>query len=314
MVRTPVWKFKANHRNKALVFLNKGMSVGEVVRKLRARHHPNISLRDVRKAYFPKKGVFALANLEGASREEIIKRMKAMSASRSRMKRLQKDPVIAEKRNKAVRNASKDPAVKRKKSDAIQKLLKNPAYVKQRSAKSRKTMKRLNADPDFISKRDASARKVMKALNADPEFARKRNIKSGLRMKKFHKDLEFRGKHRDGVRKYWNSYWQRMAKLAEEMGIDGLGWDYRQKVAITKNTPETKLLLKERKMVIDNYLSSLNALERQIIELTFFSSRTKNLPVKEVALLLGKPDKTVSAKLKKALKKMAENKKLKELK
>ncbi|MDP3742165.1 MAG: hypothetical protein Q8R15_02515 [Candidatus Micrarchaeota archaeon] len=65
-------KISVFQRGKALALLAKGSSVGETVRKLKERYHPNLPLDVVKRTYFPRAGRHSIFSLEGKPRKELL--------------------------------------------------------------------------------------------------------------------------------------------------------------------------------------------------------------------------------------------------
>src|SRR3989344_7553150 len=71
-------------RKRALALLARGHTRAEIALLMQARY-PGYTLKQVMAAYFPTKGQFAIpAKLEGASRDEILAKLRMIDSTRQR--------------------------------------------------------------------------------------------------------------------------------------------------------------------------------------------------------------------------------------
>ena len=190
VVRKPL---KAKFRSRAILLLSKGKTVDETVNFLKNRYHPEYPLKEVRRAYFPRRGIYAISVLEGENRKNVLRRMAMISEAKkvagARFSRivplLFKDPIFA--RRHSIRSAK---TMRRNNS--------NPVFVAARM----EALRLHNLDPDFIKTRNAASVKTLKRVNTAPEYldSRRKRWKSiGVRMRKFWED--YRSKKAVALRK-----------------------------------------------------------------------------------------------------------------
>ncbi len=209
-------------RGRALVLLSKGHSVDAAVNVLLKRaKHAGHTFDEVKRAYFPKCGLYSIQASRGASRAEIseryarlLKNAKEQTArageffteymsdpekrnwASERMRGLQKDPAFIEKRNRGSAVASKNPAKRRKQSETMKRKFaedldfraKNLAWTTSdefRELQSKNLLEK-RKDPEFMRKLEEGRM----ALWADPEFLNGRSEW----MRKLNNDPEIRAK------------------------------------------------------------------------------------------------------------------------
>jgi hypothetical protein len=290
-MKKPKLKIGVLQRKKALVLLNQGLKIDDAVKELKRMYHKNSPLWLVKKTYFPRSGDYAINSLEGASREEILAKIKFMNAARKkaseRMSRFNRDPDFIAAKLEAQHKLHADPEYIASHKKAMQKLHNDPVFKAANKARARKTMIKLHKTPGFT---EAAKRRIME-FNKDPEFKRKRLA---------------------GIAKYWGKYRNSIATTMEELGIKP-AWDYRQRVAATTETPDSSVIKKQRTEVINRALNSLSSIQQTVILVTFFSNPKRNLDAWEVATLLNKKESTVKRILKQALTKLAKNRELRQL-
>ncbi len=175
-------KLKATFRTRALALLARGLNEDEIVSVISNRYHKGADPAEVRLSYFPRFGLYRISHLQGATRDEILKKFSHMRDARERAKKLNTDPTISAKKAAAtsarMRALNRDPAFTQRRLEGIRNSSLN-------SSASRERMYELHADLVFMERKSARSRACMKRLQADPHFQKKRI---------------------EGIRRFWESY------------------------------------------------------------------------------------------------------------
>ncbi len=110
----------------------KGLSVDETVKELRRRYHPEESAADVKRAYFPSRGIYAITRLEGKPHGTLLEKLQKFRANAERMRQLNQDPEFARARGERMRQLNQD-----------------PEFARSHAERASERMRRLHRDPEF---------------------------------------------------------------------------------------------------------------------------------------------------------------------
>lgn len=136
----------------------RGLNVDAAAVELRKRYHPAVRLDDVKRAYFPPRGPYAISRLEAGSRQQILGKLRQIQIHRDVLRKLHTNPEFAARRDARARRT-------------ILKVNQTPEFVAKRDAH----LHQLNSNPAFVAKRDAHLRQ----LNSDKTFRAK--VEQGLK-------------------------------------------------------------------------------------------------------------------------------------
>jgi len=196
----------ALRRTRIYPLFAQGLRTDEVVRQLCMRYHKEATEEEVRDAYFPKRGQFAVdaEKLGGAGRKELLAALDLYLAKYRKMKArigmVYENPEFAAKRLEGVLNREK-----------------NPEFVRIRNEKSVENITRYNTAPEYEKTREEQkplSGSRLKALFSNPEWVEKFSKKHSELLKSQNKDGEFSAKRLAALRKKWEEpgYRQKMSE------------------------------------------------------------------------------------------------------
>ncbi len=225
-------KLKANQRYKALALLakktksGKQMTINQVVEELRKRFHQNHSIQEIKKAYFPQYGVYAIQKLENATREEILEKLRRLIQERkNRIARAKKQWSNLEARKaqskRRKRFFKKHPEKRKKLAEKTKAQMADP---KQRQLRSEIMKQRMADDSPLKEKVRKAKSKELKKRWQNPKFRKKMSKKSKERWE----DPENREKMSQAVSRARKKDWQN-PKYRKMMQLIFQGTEYKSK-------------------------------------------------------------------------------------
>lgn len=233
-------------------------------------------------------------------------------ASSERMRRLRKDPAFMAKSREALRLKLQDPLYKKQLSKAMKARHRDPQFRAKLIAADSQNLKRLWQRPDFAE----NCRQRIKALWQNPRYRAKKIALAREQMIAFRQNPEFEAKRLAGLARYWNTYRLKFRQAMADYGIEVREKDQGGKTLILGRSfwsAERIVMSHERRQVVADALMSLLPLERTVIELAYFASRKGVATAEDIAAVMAKTTAEISAALKSALCKLAQNRQLREL-
>ena len=193
-------KISIEERRRALDLLAEGHSIENAAKHLHQTYHPQRSLDEVKKTYFPPTGFAHISNLVGASKARIETRFRQIIRTRAKIgkagaktfRRLFKDSKFAAQNRERARART-------------QKLFKDPSFRERHAARNREKWQKYFADAEQIKAHRERSRQSLKTLHRDPLFRAANAERMRLKAIAAWRNSEFRAKKTEQARQIFGA-------------------------------------------------------------------------------------------------------------
>ncbi len=229
-------KISIEERKRALDLLAEGHRVESAARHLHQNFHPERSLDQVKKTYFPPTGFAHISDLVGASKTRIEARFRQIIRTRAKigkagtktLRRLFKDSKFAAQNRERARARN-------------QKLFKDPGFRERHAARNREKWRKYFADAEQSKAHSERSRESLKTLHRDPLFRAAHAERMRIKAIAAWRNPEFRAKKTEQARQIFGTLQTEPAFRARHVAKMKKMWDDPKYRALQSMRASTRL-------------------------------------------------------------------------